>query len=308
MECVNINGANVSKFMLGTVQLGLDYGMANTTGKPSLEKAHQILQTAHDSGVTVLDTAAAYGNSEEVVGSYLKAHDHNMLVISKFKLWSEDPVSELKTQIVNSRKLLGKVDGYMFHDANQMRKHHEAVRETLEEMKATDKMAFLGSSVYTAEDVEDFLEMCPWLNAIQIPMNVLDTRIVQRGLLEELQKRGVAVFVRSVFLQGMLCMEKVPERFDFMQPSLDAITEVAKAAGMTLPQMAIAYIRDLPGVTSLVLGCETAEQVSENAEMVNVRKLTATEIADITEISKKVPIEHCMEVIKQRKSNEDGKK
>ena len=174
-------------------------------------------------------------------------------------------------------------------------------------MKAADKMAFLGSSVYTADDVEDFLEMCPWLDMIQIPMNVLDTRIVQRGLLEELEKRGVAVVVRSVFLQGMLCMDKVPERFDFMQPSVDAIGEVARAAGMTLPQMAVAYIRDLPGVTSLVLGCETPEQVRQNAEMINVRKLTATEIADITEISRKTPIEHCMEVIMSRKSNDDKK-
>lgn len=301
MECIRTHGVDISRFMLGTVQLGLNYGMANTTGKPSEEKAREILQTAHDVGITVLDTAAAYGTSEEVVGNYLKDNDHNMLVISKFKLWSDDPVAELKGQIENSRRLLGKVDGYMFHDANQMRAHHEAVRDTLEDMKATDKMAFLGSSVYTAEDVEDFLEQCPWLEAIQIPMNVLDTRIVQRGLLEELQKRGVAVFVRSVFLQGMLCMEKVPERFDFMQPSVDAIGEVARAAGMTLPQMAVAYIRDLPGVTSLVLGCETPEQVRDNADMINVRKLTATEIADITEISRKAPIERCMEVIVSKK-------
>ncbi len=307
MECVRTHGVDISRFMLGTVQLGLNYGMANTTGKPSEEKAREILNAAYESGVTVLDTAAAYGTSEEVVGNYLKANNHNMLAISKFKLKTEEPVAELKGQIETSRRLLGKVDGYMFHDADQMRRHHETVRGILEDMKATDKMAFLGSSVYTADDVEDFLEMCPWLDMIQIPMNVLDTRIVQRGLLEELEKRGVAVVVRSVFLQGMLCMDKVPERFDFMQPSVDAIGEVARAAGMTLPQMAVAYIRDLPGVTSLVLGCETPEQVRQNAEMINVRKLTATEIADITEISRKTPIEHCMEVIMSRKSNDDKK-
>lgn len=307
MECIRTHGVDISRFMLGTVQLGLNYGMANTAGKPSEEKARQILQAAHDVGVTVLDTAAAYGTSEEVVGNYLKANDHNMLVISKFKLRTEEPLAELKGQIDTSRKLLGKVDGYMFHDADQMRRHHQTVRGMLEDMKATDKMAFLGSSVYTAEDVEDFLEMCPWLDMIQIPMNVLDTRIVRRGLLEELEKRGVAVVVRSVFLQGMLCMEQVPERFDFMQPCLNEISEVAKAAGMTLPQMAVAYIRDLPGVTSLVLGCETPEQVRDNANMINVRKLTSTEIADITEISRKTPIERCMEVIMSRKSNDDKK-
>lgn len=301
MDCINIHGVDISRFTLGTVQLGVNYGMANTTGKPSQEKAHEILATAREVGVTALDTAAAYGTSEEVVGSYLQANGHPMLAISKFKLWSDDPLGELKGQIETSRRLLGKVDGYMFHDANQMRAHHKVVRGMLEEMKETDKLAFIGSSVYTAEDVEDFLEQCPWLGAIQIPMNVLDTRIVQRGLLEELQKRGVAVFVRSVFLQGMLCMEKAPEKFSFMQPSLDAISEVAKAGGMTLPQMAVAYIRDLPGVTSLVLGCETAEQVRDNAQLINTRPLTASELADITEISRKAPIEHCMDVIMGRK-------
>lgn len=301
MDCINIEGVAISRFMLGTVQLGLNYGMANTSGKPSQEKAREILRTAHDVGVTVLDTAAAYGTSEEVVGSYLKANDHNMLAISKFKLWSDDPVAELKGQIDKSRQLLGKVDGYMFHDADQMRKHHEVVKDILLDMKQTDRMAFVGSSVYTAEDVEDFLERCPWLEAVQIPMNVLDTRIVQRGLLQELQKRGVAVFVRSVFLQGMLCMDRAPEKFSFMQPSLDAINEVAKAGGMTLPQMAVAYIRDLPGVTSLVLGCETPEQVRDNANMINTRRLTDSELADIREISRKAPIEHCMDVILGKK-------
>ena len=301
MDCINIKGVDVSRFMLGTVQLGLDYGMANSTGKPSLEKAYEILDAAHEVGVTVLDTAAAYGTSEEVVGSYLKAHDHNMKVISKFIIKSDDPVADLKQQIVTSRQLLGKVDGYMFHHANHMIKHHEAVRDTLEEMRVTDKLTFLGCSVYTAEDVEAFLEKGPWMDAIQIPMNVLDTRIVQQGLLEELQKRGVAVFVRSVFLQGMLCMDKAPEKFSFMQPSLDAINEVAKAGGMTLPQMAVAYIRDLPGVTSLVLGCETPEQVRDNANLINTRTLTAAELDAITEISKKAPIEECMAVIQGKK-------
>ena len=73
MECIRTDGVDISRFMLGTVQLGLNYGMANTTGKPSEEKAREILNAAYESGVTVLDTAAAYGTSEEVVGNYLKA-------------------------------------------------------------------------------------------------------------------------------------------------------------------------------------------------------------------------------------------
>ena len=301
MDCIKMKGIDISRFTLGTVQLGVNYGMANTSGKPSEEKAFEILDTARKVGITTLDTAAAYGTSEEVVGNWQKANGGPMLTVSKFKLRSDDPIAELNGQIETSRQRLGHIAGYMFHDAQQMRDHGDKVRPILEQMKETGNMAFIGSSVYTAEDVEDFLEKFPWLEAIQIPMSVLDTRIVQRGLLDELKKRGVIVFVRSVFLQGMLCMDKAPERFAFMQPSLDALNEVAKAGGMSLPQMAVAYIRDLPGVTSLVLGWEEHSQVEDNAKLINGRALTAAELDAITEISRKAPIEHAMDVILGKK-------
>lgn len=296
MEYTELKGVKISKFTLGTVQLGVNYGMANQTGKPSPEKAFEILDTARNCGVATLDTAAAYGTSEEVVGSYLQAKGHPMAVVSKFKLKTDDPITELKGQIANSKALLGTVDGYLFHDADQMRMHHEKVRPYLEEMKQTCGTSFVGASVYTAEDVEDFLNI-PWLEAIQVPMSILDTRIVQRGLLDELKKRGVIVFVRSVFMQGMLCMDKAPEKFAFMQPSLDALREVANAEGISMPQMAVSYIRDLSGVHSLALGCETPQQVEANAKLICGPALSEQALASISEISKNVPIEHCMNVI-----------
>ena len=297
MEYVKIKGVNISRLTLGTVQLGINYGMANTNGKPSTSQAHEILDAAREVGITALDTAAAYGTSEEVVGSWLQANGHPVLAISKFTLKTDDPIAELRGQIAESRRLLGKIDGYLFHNADQMRCHHEKVRPILEEMKQTGGTSFIGASVYTVQDVEDFLELCPWLDAIQIPMSVLDTRIVQQGLLDELSKRGIAVFVRSVFLQGMLCMERAPEKYSFMQPSLDALREVARKGGMTLTQLAVSYIRDLPGVTSLVLGCETAQQVRDNAQLINGRPLTADKLDAVAQISRNVPMEHCLDVI-----------
>ena len=137
MECVNIRGVDVSRFMLGTVQLGLDYGIANTAGKPSVEKAHEILQTAYDMGVTVLDTAAAYGTSEEVVGSYLKANDHNMKVISKFVFKTDDPVADLKQQIATSRQLLAnpKAEICAFHNGTWVRVAGELIEDDRVEAK-----------------------------------------------------------------------------------------------------------------------------------------------------------------------------
>ena len=61
-----------SKLMLGTVQFGMNYGVANTTGKPSFETVKAILKEAYDGGINALDTAPEYGDSEEVIGKALK--------------------------------------------------------------------------------------------------------------------------------------------------------------------------------------------------------------------------------------------
>lgn len=299
MEKVNIRGLDISRFTLGTVQLGVSYGMANTVGKPSQEQAFALLDTARQAGVNCLDTANAYGTSEEVVGAWRQSCGGDVNVVSKFKVRDPaDPIGQFKAQLELSQQRLGSVAGYMFHDDKDLRAYGDVIRDEFLRAKEEGKTSFVGASVYTADDVEFMLEKQPWIEAVQLPMSVLDTRIAQRGLLEELRKRDIIVFVRSVFLQGMLCMDKAPEKFSFMQPSLDAIGEVARAGGLTLPQLAVAYIRDLPGVTSLVLGCEKPEQVVDNANLINTRPLTAAELDAISEIGRKAPIERTMDVIR----------
>ena len=76
-----------SKLVLGTVQFGLNYGIANTDGKPAPERVRQILQTAYDNGIRTLDTAAAYGESETVLGTELK----NLGLLDKMKIVSKVP-------------------------------------------------------------------------------------------------------------------------------------------------------------------------------------------------------------------------
>ena len=79
----------ISKMTLGTVQLGLNYGIANNEGKPDEEKAFTILDSALASGVKCLDTAAGYGDSEKVIGKYLAASAKvrsEISIVTKFKL------------------------------------------------------------------------------------------------------------------------------------------------------------------------------------------------------------------------------
>lgn len=285
-----------SKFTLGTVQLGMNYGMANQTGKPSREEAFEVLDTAWNVGVRSLDTAVAYGDSEKVIGEYLKESKKPYFVASKFSIKGENPREELLLQVEHTKKYLESVDLYMFHSAEQLSLYGRELEEELCSFQESGLTKSLGASIYEAKDIETVLQH-DWLSAIQLPMSILDTRIIESGLLDELHKRGVQVFVRSVFFQGLLCMEKAPEKYHFLEPYLNELREVAKAEQMTLMELAISFIRDLPSVNSVVLGCESAKQVRTNSVMMNCKEISAKGKTQILEIGRRIPSERAMNIV-----------
>lgn len=285
-----------SKFTLGTVQLGMNYGMANQKGKPSQEEAFQVLDTAWDNGVRSLDTAVAYGDSEKIIGEYIREEQKPFFIASKFGLKGDNPKAQLLEQVEHTKKYLGSVDLYMFHSAEQLKVYGHQLEETLLNLKETGVTESLGASIYEEKDIETFLSY-EWLSAIQMPMSILDTRIIESGLLDELQKRGVQVFVRSVFFQGLLCMEEIPEKYQFLYPCLQELKEVASAEQMSLKELAVAFIRDLPAVNSVVLGCETAQQVKDNSLMMNCKEISAQGKAQILGIGRRIPSERAMNIV-----------
>src|SRR5438552_1224712 len=103
-----------SKLVLGTVQLGMNYGVNNTTGQPNKEEAFSILDTAWEGGVNTFDTAVAYGTSEEVLGEWLSSRSlqGSVHVISKIK----------NSEVGDSLRALGvkKLDGCLLHSADDM--------------------------------------------------------------------------------------------------------------------------------------------------------------------------------------------
>jgi len=64
---------NISRITLGTAQLGYDYGIANQNGKPDFHSSMEILQYAYDNGINTFDTAPTYGDSEEIIGSFISS-------------------------------------------------------------------------------------------------------------------------------------------------------------------------------------------------------------------------------------------
>ena len=76
---MNFDRKMISKITLGTVQLGLNYGINNADGMPSAETAEKVLSQAIDCGITSFDTSSAYGTSEKVLGNYFNNLFQNII-------------------------------------------------------------------------------------------------------------------------------------------------------------------------------------------------------------------------------------
>lgn len=264
-----------SRLAVGTVQFGLPYGVANRTGQPSFKKVCEILACAAEHGATTLDTSATYGESESVLGRALRevgALDRVTIVskVRHLKTMEQEHTPEnierwIRDSVLSSLERLG-IDSLpvcLFHDTVDV-----AHMDVLLALKREGLVQYAGASVVKPDQMEMVLST-PGVDAIQVQMNMLDQRIQRSGDLARAAEAGIAVFVRSIYLQGLLVMP-----LDDIMPALHRVVPVRQAfqgiagdAGLTMPEMALRYGLSLPGVTSVLTGVETVEQMEANAKI-----------------------------------------
>jgi len=178
------------------------------------------------------------------------------------------------------------------------------VPKTLDKLVKENYAAMGGVSVYLADEVETMLQNDVY-QAIQVPMSLFDQQLITGGYIDRLKDKGAVVFVRSVFLQGVFFLD--PEKMEdpllveYAKPYILKLREFCDRAGMSIAEFAISFMRDVPGVTSLVLGADTEEQVMENIRYMNAPALTEDMRKEVTEAFSGVNIPKIMEVLRRPK-------
>lgn len=302
---------NTSPMTLGTVQLGLNYGIANDAGKPSRELSFSILRTALEGGVNTLDTARAYGDSENVIGAFLKQWEgpfpHIVTKIPKLQGQTPKELEQFVTASVEqSLQRLGvsRVDAVMLHGAQDPAIHGKACADAMAELIRHGYTQQVGVSVYTARDIQGMLPYDVF-SVTQVPMSIFDQRLIAEGWIQKLQQRDYRVFVRSVFLQGQFFLDPDaitdPILLKHAEPKLRLLQRIAAQADMTVAQLAIAFIRDCPGVTSLVLGADTPQQVEHNIAYFDTPPLSQDIMQQLRAEFREVDIPAIMQVLSRPK-------
>lgn len=256
---------------LGTVQFGLDYGIANATGRPTEDEVREILASAVNGGMEVIDTAAAYGDSEAVLGRCMPAA--GIRLITKTRPLRERTNGSDAAWVYEGfarslqRLRLDSVEGLLVHHAaDLLGPSGDAVYSELVRLKTNGLVRQVGLSAYSGADIDAALDRYD-IDLIQIPANVLDQRLALGGYLQRLRSRGVEIHVRSVFLQGLLLMDPaaVPAKFSPIQALLLAWRDALKEIGITPVQGAFAYIQSID-VDAAIVGVENQSQLRANQQ------------------------------------------
>ncbi|MEJ1935651.1 aldo/keto reductase, partial [Nostoc sp. NIES-2111] len=292
------------ELVLGTAQLGMPYGIANTTGTPDEGEAVALVQAALAGGIRTIDTARAYGDAELRVGLALSGSRERVTVVTK-----ADPLTGVdagapaflardKTleSLAMSRDMLQMValDVVLLHRASHRRYWGGAVWDVLRRERDAGAIRRIGVSVQSPAELADSLDD-PEVSHVQLPFNLLDHRWEEAGLPDRLRKRGdVTVHARSVFLQGLLAAESgapwpnVPgaDPVEIEMAGRDLAAELGLAG---LPGLALAYARSQDWIDGVVIGVETEAQLAANLASFGDPRLTDAAMVRIRSTVPRVP-------------------
>ena len=279
MKYVQTHGLNLSAFMLGTVQLGMEYGLGEDKAKPSQEKAFQILDRAMELGVNTLDTADNYGDSEAVIGRWMEHRRQAGLetpwVVTKVSTLDHSSYDALRDCVFRKTegcmKNLGvdKIDCMMIHAFEDYANDRDNMHKIFDDMKSQGMYEYSAISAYSRHDYGVLAES--GFDAVQIPLNVFDWSQIENGGMEKLKNAGMMVYTRSVFLQGLVFQkpEKLDPRMDFCVQPLTRYLELCKEFQLSPAVLALSFALSVPGVTNTVLGCDNVQQLEANCELFN---------------------------------------
>lgn len=245
------------RLALGTVQFGLNYGISNPNGKVPDHELVQLLYQAHQLGITLLDTAQAYGDAEARLGEVASGQ---FQIISKLApgITAKTAPSAIKASLNNLKQ--NQLYGLMLHRTQD---YSDDLWQILLSLQAEGVIHKCGISVYSPQELDFWFKKYPLPDLVQLPANLLDQRFLRTGWLDRLKEAGCEIHIRSVFLQGLLLMshQQRPSqfaRFAKQFSPFDKLSERYKRLNLAL---ALQYV--LPQADKFVVGCCSFPELSE---------------------------------------------
>jgi aryl-alcohol dehydrogenase-like predicted oxidoreductase len=292
-------GVSVSKFCLGAMMFG-------AWGNPDHNESIRIIHAALDAGINFVDTADVYGQgeSEEIVGKALAGgRRDDVILATKFhNAMGEDPNRQGNSRrwiiraVEDSLRRLGTdwIDLYQVHRPDPRTDIAETL-SALSDLVAQGKVRSIGGSTFPASEIVE----AQWVArdrrlqrfvTEQPPYSIL-VRAVEADVLPTCLRHGMAVMSYSPLTGGWLSgrwrkdsgqqsssrADRLPARFDLSAPAnqrkldaVEALARLAEQAGITLIQLAVAFVLNHPAISAALIGPRTMEQLESQLAAADV--------------------------------------
>lgn len=272
-------GLQVSALALGTVELGIEYGivMPGESGRPALEESIRLVHAAIDGGINLIDTARTYGESEAVLGQALRGRRSQVVLATKVTthnaadgktLRGQELRERMVTSLDTSLRMLETdyVDIWQIHNVDSvLLEEREIVAEVFEAARKAGKIRATGGSTYGAEMPLRAIES-NLFDMLQVTYSVLDQRLVDK-VLPTAAENNIGILVRSILLKGVLTSrgDYLPDHLaELRNRSREFRKLIADARiNASAVQAAIAFGLAQPHIDSVLVGLRSLEELHE---------------------------------------------
>ncbi len=255
------------KLALGTVQFGLNYGVANSTGKVCQKQVKLILDMAKISGLDTLDTAIDYGESESLLGR---------LGIREWKTVTKLPAVPLDCKNIyqwirdQTKSSISRLDtpslyGLLLHRPAQLLEDIGIeLYDALNSIKSEGLTKKIGISIYSTAELDALMDSYSF-DLVQAPLNILDQSLVKTGWAKYLNDSGVELHCRSAFLQGLLLMpsDQRPRKFERWADIWNEWDRWLNESNLTPLQACLYYLNSLSEINKIIVGVDTPSQFEQ---------------------------------------------
>ena len=253
----------------------MEYGIANILGQPSMDSIVAIIHTTLKNGITYFDTASSYGKSEELLGKAFNSYPtkKNISILTKLptdyvyhSLQSLEDVVSLSLS-----KLQLKTLWCLYTHRESNIPDWDSFGYSINILKKKGLLKHTGVSVYTVDEAIRYADNCN-VDVIQIPTNVIDRRFLDSGFFQKAKTAGKKVFIRSIYLQGLLFLtmgDLKKKNMVWAWKYFDHLNKFLFQNNLNLKQFAIKGVLQKFPETVLVIGVESPQQLKDNISLFN---------------------------------------
>lgn len=285
----------VSALGLGTVEMGMPYGIGNPAPPPDGD-CICLLHRAFEAGIRFFDTAGAYGRSEELLGRAFPSATDRPVIATKATIHDPEDgalltgpslARQLEDSVCNSLRRLGmqELDLVQIHAPAQGDFVGPELLELMAGLTQRGLVRYWGASTYGEAQPKQVLLYPKKLRSLQVAHNLLDRRL-KHTIFQSCSALGTGLVLRSVFLKGALSdrLEMLPETLGPLRRAAQQVRDLAGELGISLPALALRYAAYEPLAQVVLVGTADLGELAANLDAYAAGPLPAEVLARIEEV------------------------